>query len=58
MKKIGIIGSGLLGCLTAYKIAKKFPSCQIFLIDGANDILSSFKSVKTRNLKFNNGFHK
>ena len=35
MKKIGIIGSGLLGCLTAYKIAKKFPSFQIFLIDGA-----------------------
>ena len=25
MKKIAIIGSGLLGCLTAFKTAKKFP---------------------------------
>ena len=57
MKNIAVIGSGLLGCLTAYKLAKKFPKNQIFLIDSAKNILPSFKSVKINDLKFNNGFH-
>ena len=57
MKKIAIIGSGLLGCLTAFKTAKKFPKYEIYLIDASNDILSSFKSIKMSNLKFNNGYH-
>ena len=57
MKKIGVIGSGLVGCLTAFKIAKKFPKSQVYLIDGSNNILQSFKSIKIDNLKFNNGYH-
>ena len=57
MKKIGVIGSGLVGCLTAFKIAKKFPKNQVYLIDGSNNILQSFKSIKIDNLKFNNGYH-
>jgi hypothetical protein len=57
MKKIAIVGSGLVGCLTAFKIAKKFPKSQVYLIDGSNNILQSFKSIRMDNLKLNNGFH-
>ena len=57
MNQIAVIGSGLLGCLTAYKIAKKFPKKKISLIDNENQILPSFKSIKINNIKFNNGFH-
>jgi len=57
MKKIAVIGSGLLGCLTAFKIGRKFPKYQIYLIDSSNNILQSFKSIRMGNLRFNNGFH-
>lgn len=57
MKKIAIIGSGLTGCLTAIKIAKKYKNFKIYLIEGSNKICPSFSSIKLKNFKINNGFH-
>ena len=57
MKKIVIVGSGLTGCLTAFKIAKKYPNFQITLIESSNKILQSFDSIKFSEAKLNNGYH-
>ena len=38
MKSIIVIGAGLTGCLTAYKIAKKYPK-KIYLIDASKKFL-------------------
>ena len=56
-KNIVVIGSGLTGCLTAFKIAKKYKHCNIYLLDNSKKILQSFNSVKFKNIKFNNGYH-
>ncbi len=57
MKNILIIGSGLTGCLTAYKAAKLFPKKKIYLLDSSNKILNGFKSEKFGHLRVNNGYH-
>ena len=57
MKNIIILGSGLIGCLSAYKIAKKYPQKKIYLIDSSKKILNGFDSIKIKNHKVNNGYH-
>lgn len=57
MKSIIVIGAGLTGCLTAYKIAKKYPKKKIYLIDASKKILGGFKSVNISNHRINNGYH-
>ena len=57
MKSIAVIGSGLTGCLTAYKIAKKYPQKKIYLIDASKKILGGFDSVNISNHNINNGYH-
>ena len=56
-KKILIVGTGMYGCLTAYKISKKFPNYQITLIDKSDKILSGFNPININNTKINNGHH-
>lgn len=56
-KNIVVIGSGMTGCLTAFKIAKKYKLCNIYLIDNSKEILQSFNPIKFDNVKFNNGYH-
>ena len=57
MKNIAVVGSGLNGCLTAFKIAKKFSKYNVYLIDNSDDILPSLKSIKLKDINLNNGFH-
>lgn len=57
MKSIIIIGAGLTGCLTAYKIAKKYPQKKIYLIDASKKILGGFDAVNISNHRVNNGYH-
>lgn len=56
-KKITIIGAGLYGCLTAWKIKRKFPNIHVDLIDSADHVLSSFDPIRIGNEFYNNGFH-
>tara|TARA_B100000965_G_C19597418_1_gene760892 strand:- start:2026 stop:3309 length:1284 start_codon:yes stop_codon:yes gene_type:complete len=56
-KEITILGSGLTGCLTAYKLAKKYPKKKIYLIDGSKNILSGLNSVNISKHRVNNGYH-
>ena len=55
--EINIIGAGLNGCLTAWKIKKKFPNYDINLIDSSDHIISAFDSIKIGVGLYNNGFH-
>ena len=55
--EINIIGAGLNGCLTAWKIKKKFPNYDINLIDSSDHIISAFDSIKIGEGLYNNGFH-
>ena len=57
MESIIIIGAGLTGCLTAYKISKKYPKKKIYLIDASKKILGGFNSVNISGLRVNNGYH-
>ena len=56
-KTITIIGAGLYGCLTAWKLKNKFKNYQINLIDSSDHILSSYDAIKIRGNLYNNGFH-
>ena len=55
--EILVLGTGMYGCLTAYKISKKFPKYKITIIDKSNKILKSFEPIKIAGLKMNNGHH-
>ena len=55
--EINIIGAGLNGCLTAWKIKKKFPNYEINLIDSSDHIISAFDSITIGEGSYNNGFH-
>lgn len=56
-KTITIIGAGLYGCLTAWKLKNKFKNYQINLIDSTDHILSSYDAIKIGGNLYNNGFH-
>ena len=55
--EINIIGAGLNGCLTAWKIKKKFPNYKINLIDSSDHVISAFDSINIGEGSYNNGFH-
>tara|TARA_B110000305_G_C19384756_1_gene611601 strand:+ start:70 stop:1347 length:1278 start_codon:yes stop_codon:yes gene_type:complete len=57
MESITVIGAGLTGCLTAYKIAKKYPKKKVYLIDASKKILGGFNSVNISSHRINNGYH-
>ena len=56
-KKISVIGAGLYGCLTAWKIKKKYPSYIVELIESSDHVISAFDPIKIGNKLYNNGFH-
>ena len=55
--KVTIIGAGFYGCLTAWKIKKKFPQLNVDLIDSSDHIISSADPIKIGDDFYNNGFH-
>lgn len=55
--EINVIGAGLNGCLTAWKIKKKNPNYEINLIDSSDHIISAFDPIKIGDGFYNNGFH-
>lgn len=56
-ERVFVIGAGLYGCLTAYKIKKKFKNLDVILIDSSDHLLSSFDSIELKGKLYNNGFH-
>ncbi len=57
MSRLFVVGAGLWGCLTAYKLAKKYPKKKIILIENSNKILSSYNHINLGKKNLNNGFH-
>lgn len=57
MSKLFVVGAGLWGCLTAYRLAKKYPKKKIILIENSNKILSSYDHINLGKKNLNNGFH-
>lgn len=57
VKKISVIGAGLYGCLTAWKIKKKYPSHIVELIKSSDHLISAFDPIKIGKKFYNNGFH-
>jgi hypothetical protein len=55
--EINIIGAGLNGCLSAFKIKKKFPHYIINLIESSDHVISAFDPIKIGEGLYNNGFH-
>lgn len=55
--EINIIGAGLYGCLSAFKIKKKFPNYVVNLIDSSDHVISAFDPIKMGKSLYNNGFH-
>ena len=51
MKNIIVVGTGLTGCLTTYKIAKKFPNYNISLIESSRRFSNSMDCIKLRGYK-------
>lgn len=56
-KNILVVGTGILGCLTAVRIALKFKDCNVLLVSADNKILKSNESIKLGKFNINNGFH-
>ena len=56
-KNVYVIGAGLYGCLTAWKIKREFPNKHVNLIEMSDHIMSVFDPITLGNQKFNNGFH-
>ena len=52
-----VIGAGLYGCLTAWKIKKKNPEKNVSLIDTSDHIISVFDPISIDGIEINNGFH-
>ena len=56
-KNILVVGSGMLGCLTAIRIAEKFKNHNVLLVSADDKILKSSESIKINKFFINNGFH-
>jgi hypothetical protein len=54
---IYVIGAGLYGCLTAWKIKKKNPEKNVRLVDSSDHIISVFDPISIDGIEINNGFH-
>jgi hypothetical protein len=54
---IYVIGAGLYGCLTAWKIKKKNPEQNVRLVDSSDHIISIFDPISIDGIEINNGFH-
>ncbi len=54
---IYVVGAGLYGCLTAWKLKKDYPNREVYIVDSANHVLSVFDSVSLGGRFVNNGFH-
>ena len=55
--EVNIIGAGLNGCLSAWKIKKKFPNYIVNLIDSSDHVISAFDPIEIGKGFYNNGFH-
>ena len=56
-KNILIVGTGILGCLTAIRIAEKFKNYNVLLVSADDKILKSNDSIQLGKYHINNGFH-
>lgn len=56
-KNIYVIGAGLYGCLTAWKIKKSSPEKNVTLVDSSDHIMSVFDPISISGIEVNNGFH-
>jgi len=52
-----VVGAGLHGCLTAWKIKKQHPGMTVKLVDSADHVMSGFGAVSIHGNQINNGFH-